>query len=155
MKRLLVIASILASGSFAHAFGDAGCGLGSMIFKDNKKGFQILAATTNGIGGQIFAITTGTSDCTSDGFVMNDKKIEYFAEVNQEDLTRQMAQGRGEKLNTLAALYGCNGANQTQFAQMTQSNYGKIVTSAKISANEMVQNISREMQNSNISCQAM
>src|SRR5262252_7848423 len=42
--------ALWVSAAHAQAYGMAGCGLGSLLFgKDNSKGMQILAATTNGI----------------------------------------------------------------------------------------------------------
>ena len=47
----------------------AGCGLGALVFKENTMGMQILASTTNYIGMQTFAITSGTSNCSSGGII--------------------------------------------------------------------------------------
>ena len=52
------------TASGAHkSYGTAGCGLGSLVFGDQPGIIQIVAATLNGIGGQTFAITSGTSNC--------------------------------------------------------------------------------------------
>src|SRR5438309_10501086 len=71
----LVTAFILSAGvaradaenSAAHGkstYGLAGCGLGSMIFGDQKGAIQILAATTNStFGTPTFGISSGTSNC--------------------------------------------------------------------------------------------
>lgn len=139
----LAFSFMFASAAFAQ--NDAGCGLGSMVFKDNKKVHQVLAATTNGIGGQTFAISTGTSNCSAQGFVLNEKRIQHFAEANKSDLTREMAQGQGEKLAVLAALYGCN--NSDSFGQMTQANYNQIVTSPEMNSVEMVNNLNSQVAN--------
>ncbi|MGZ5280029.1 MAG: DUF3015 family protein, partial [Pseudobdellovibrionaceae bacterium] len=89
----LIVSSVLA--------GDAGCGLGSVIIQKNSKLLQLLAMTTNhSLFTQPLGITSGTSGCSSSGIVMNDKQMEYFVEVNHRDLSREMAQGQGEKLNT-------------------------------------------------------
>ncbi|MFN7453535.1 MAG: DUF3015 family protein, partial [Pseudobdellovibrionaceae bacterium] len=64
MKKLVVTSMILLSSvAMAKSYGDAGCGLGSVIF-GNEKGFsQIFAATTNGtVGNQTFGISSGTSN---------------------------------------------------------------------------------------------
>ncbi len=70
--RKLILSTGLALGALgalalsAHAapYGEAGCGLGSMIFGDSPGFVQVLAATTNGCSGsQTFGITTGTSNC--------------------------------------------------------------------------------------------
>src|SRR3954464_7446787 len=73
--RWVIAALVLAAGA-AHAdadvtvsgtkstYGTAGCGLGSLVFGDQKGAIQILAATTNTtFGTQTFGITTGTSNC--------------------------------------------------------------------------------------------
>ncbi len=137
-----VLVAILFTGSFAMA-KDAGCGLGSMIITQNTKLMQLFAGTTNAsFGSQTFGITFGTSGCTSKGIVKNDKQIQYFVEVNQDELTREMAQGHGEKLSTLAALNGC--ASDTQilaFNAKAQSSFKTIVPAAQTSAVDFVNNM--------------
>jgi hypothetical protein len=111
--------SILAGG-----YGMAGCGLGSLIIKENNF-LQIFAATTNGTSGsQTFGITTGTSNCTASGVVRSDKAQEVFVHLNYESLEKEMAVGKGEKLETLATLFGCN--ESQKFASMTKSKYEKL-----------------------------
>ena len=69
MKKVMAAAILVAFGAvaFAEDYGSAGCGLGSLVFKQND-GTQILAATTNGtFGSQTFGITFGTSNCNSKG----------------------------------------------------------------------------------------
>lgn len=141
MKLILAtILTLFVSSAFA---GDAGCGLGSVIIQKNSKGLQLLAMTTNSFFlTQPLGITSGTSGCSSSGIVQNDKQMEYFVEVNHADLSREMAQGQGEKLNTLAALNGCATPEaQAAFAGMAQGSFSKIVPSADVKATEMVQNI--------------
>ena len=137
----LALAALSFAGQTARAEGDAGCGLGSLIITDNTKVMQVLAATTNGIGVQTFAISTGTSNCRSQNWVLNEKAIQYFTEANQQDLSREMAQGEGEKLKTLASLYGCKGEAQNSFAKMAQGSLGSIVPAPETSSVEMVKNL--------------
>lgn len=143
----LFIVTILSVFSFSAFAGDAGCGLGSMLIQKNTKLLQLFALTTNGsFFSQGFGITSGTSGCSASGLVMNDKQIQYFVEVNQEDLSREMAQGRGDKLATLALLNGCaSESSQQAFATFTQGSYSKIVPAADVSASQMVQNLKSEM----------
>ncbi len=131
----------------AMAAGDAGCGLGSVIISKNSKLMQLFAMTTNGsFSSQFLGITSGTSGCTSSGIVMSDKQIQYFVEVNQEDLSREMAQGNGEKLSTLALLNGCSDTNsQKAFAQFTQQSYGKIIPASSATASDIVNNLRSEI----------
>ena len=134
--------SVLFAGSFAFA-GDAGCGVGGMLIKSNTKLMQLFAVTTNhSFGSQTLGITFGTSGCSSSGLVQNDKQIQYFVEVNQQDLMREMAQGRGEKLSTLAALNGCMSENQVNaFNTKAQSQFKTIVPASNTSAVDFVNNM--------------
>ncbi|AZZ38070.1 hypothetical protein CIK05_15095 [Bdellovibrio sp. qaytius] len=138
---VFILGSIFSTS--AMAAGDAGCGLGGLIITKNSKLLQLFAATTNGsTGTQTLGITFGTSGCSANGLVQNDKQIQYFVEVNQAELTREMAQGHGEKLSTLAALNGCASEGQiSSFNTKAQSNFGMIVPSAKTSAVDFVNNM--------------
>lgn len=140
---LKVLLASLFVGSFAFAAGDAGCGLGSIIITKNSKVMQILAATTNGTSGsQTFGITFGTSNCSAKNLVKNDKQIQYFVEVNQAELTREMAQGHGEKISTLAALNGCSTDSEiSAFNTKAQSSFKSIVPAAQTSAVDFVNNL--------------
>lgn len=146
MKSIIFVLVLSMFGFSAHA-GDAGCGLGSLVISKNSKLLQLFAITTNGtFSSQVLGITSGTSNCSASGLVMNDKQIQYFVEVNQEDLSREMAQGRGEKLATLALLNGCaNEGSQKAFANFTQQSYGKILPSSSVTAVEMVSNLKNQM----------
>jgi hypothetical protein len=121
-----------ASAARAQGYGMAGCGLGSLLFgKDNTVLMQILAATTNGIGGQVFAITTGTSNCTAGGIVKAEREQAAFAEVNFQDLKRNMASGGGEFLTSFATLLGCEDTAKATFYKMTQDRYGQLLPTEK------------------------
>ncbi|MBV2168758.1 MAG: DUF3015 domain-containing protein [Bdellovibrio sp.] len=147
MKRVILSLTFLfCVPAFA---GDAGCGLGSVIIQKNSKGLQLLAMTTNSfLFTQPLGITSGTSGCSSSGLVMADKEVQYFVEINQEELSREMAQGHGEKLAALAQMKGCrNDLSQKAFGAFTQSSYSKIIPTAETSAVDMVQNLNRELSN--------
>ncbi len=128
---------------------DAGCGLGSVIIQKNSKLLQLFAVTTNAtLLSQPLGITFGTSNCSASGIVMTDKEVQYFVEVNQSELTREMAQGQGEKLITLAALHGClTDDGQKAFGKMTRSSFNHIVPAANTSATDLTQNLQKEALN--------
>lgn len=148
MRQFVRIAAVAAGVLFAQGAlaQDAGCGLGSMIINENSKIMQILAATTNGsFGSQTFGISTGTSNCKAQNLVMQEKAVQYFAEVNKDDLSREMAKGEGEKLSTLAALYGCESqASRAEFSKAAQAAYGRILPSSNTSVVDMVKNLNGE-----------
>lgn len=129
-------------GSVAMA-NDAGCGLGGQVIKSNTKLAQLGATFLNGLSGnQTFGISSGTSGCTANGLVQNEKQIQYFVEVNQEELTREMAQGHGAKVSTLAALSGCaTDAQVSAFNTKAQASFKTIVPAAKTTAVEFVNNM--------------
>ncbi len=147
MKKLLFVLLLLPAISWAA--GDAGCGLGSVVMSKNSKLLQILAVTTNGTFlSQLFGITSGTSNCSASGLVQNDKEVQYFVEINQQDLSRQMAQGKGEKLEVLAQLNGCQStASQNEFMKVMQKSFGNIFTSENEKSAAVVENLKKVISN--------
>jgi hypothetical protein len=125
------LALLLPSLAAAQSYGSAGCGLGSLAFKENGKWQQVLAATTNGtFGSQTFGITTGTSNCAQDGVVLKQKEREVFVAANTETLKTEMAKGTGENLIVLAHLFGCSDDSTSGFAKATKDNYAAKISDA-------------------------
>jgi len=127
MRKFLALGLLaMAPAVMADKYGTAGCGLGSMVFGDQKGLIQLLALTTNDFYGiQSFSITSGISNCTEDGVAMAGRERELFAEANFQDLRQEAAQGQGENIVALAGLYGCSGA-EAAFGHALQSNYPKV-----------------------------
>lgn len=144
MKKILlsVIATVaLTTTAFAGVNSQTGCGLGSVIIKDDSSAVMLaLQATTNGISGnQTFGITTGTLGCKKTKFVMNERAEEFVAS-NMDILAKEIAVGHGESLDTLAELL--NVEDKATFSASLQSNYNSIYTSQKVQMNEVLDNIS-------------
>src|SRR5713226_9340283 len=128
MRKLVVIAGLcFASGAMAaDKYGTAGCGLGSLVFGNQKGIVQIFAATTNGtFGSQTFGITTGTSNCADTGGMAG---IKSFTETNREALAKDMSRGQGETLKNLATLAGCTDA--AAVGVTLQKNFSSIIPNA-------------------------
>ena len=142
MKKILLaltIAAACGSAAFAADYGSAGCGLGSLAFKQNDM-TQVLAATTNGtFGSQTFGITFGTSGCNNKGMVKMSMARESFIEANYKDLSRDAASGKGEYVTNLAKLYGFTAWNTGKFTELLQKNHTTIFASnnAKIAVDEI------------------
>lgn len=151
IKYILLILVGMLSVTFsvsAASYGMAGCGLGSLAIKENTK-MQIFAATTNGTSGnQTFAITTGTSNCTAGGVALKSKEQEIFVHVNYDSLEKEMATGKGDKLNALAGLFGCS-KNSKEFANFTKSNYSKLF-SEKENPNFLLSSLRQEFSKSSL-----
>ena len=131
MKRILLACVVLVSGSVAFAadYGSAGCGLGSLAFKNNDM-TQVLAATTNGtFGNQTFGMTFGTSGCNNKGLVKLAMARNSFIEANYKDLSRDAAAGKGEFVDSLAMLYGYTQEDTETFAALLQKHHSAIFAS--------------------------
>jgi len=113
-------------------YGDAGCGLGSLVFADQKGAIQIIAATLNGTGGQTFAISSGTSNCHG---VSGAQATRIFIEANREALAKDVSRGSGETIGTLTWLLGCNDSKAV--GATLQKNFSAVFPSETVS-NEAV-----------------
>lgn len=150
MKKVLVfVVVMLLVSSVAFAAGQArkntGCGLGTMIWKENADDrwlFQAFQATTNGTSGnQTFGITTGTSECERATKIAYNEKLNQFVADNMDNLAKDIAQGKGESLNTLAELMEIPANQRPTFNAKLQSNFSQIFTSEKVQASDVIDNI--------------
>jgi hypothetical protein len=149
MTSLALVGIWFGASAVAHAdpYGMAGCGLGSILFgKDNTPLMQILGATTNGfLGTQTFGITSGTSNCVSGGVVRAEREQAAFAEVNFQDLKRNMATGGGEFLASFSTLLGCEEGAKADFFKLSQEKYESIVPSIDTTPIQLVTGVKAEI----------
>lgn len=145
MKRALMFVGLLVGGSAmaqpppppgggygggGAKYGSAGCGLGSIVFGAKPGFMQVFAATTNGTGGQTFAITSGTSNC--DSSAANQAGIaRAFVESNREAFAKDVSRGSGETIQTLASISGCK--DNVAVGASLQKNFKRIFPSAAAS----------------------
>jgi hypothetical protein len=128
----------VASVAMADGYGTAGCGLGSIVFGDKPGIIQILAATTNGTSGnQTFAITSGTSNCSSSEPSAESAKA--FVETNREALAKDAAKGNGETISSLSTLAGCSDASAVGAA--LQTNFQTIFPAASVTDQQVGQSV--------------
>lgn len=144
MKKILVsLAAVIAlsSSAMAGVNSQTGCGLGSMIIKDDSTAVLLaLQATTNGTSGnQTFGITSGTLGCQKTKFVMNEQAEEFVAS-NMDQLAKEIAIGHGESIDTLAELLEVS--DKATFSASLQENYNKIYTSQDVKMADVLDNIS-------------
>jgi hypothetical protein len=127
-------------GSTAHAdpYGTAGCGLGSLIFEDDKGLVQVLAATTNGIfWTQTFGITSGTSNC--DDTAGGTTSAKAFIETNREAFAKDVARGQGETIANLSTLAGCG--NAAAVGSTLQRNFTNIFPNGAVADTAVSQSV--------------
>lgn len=137
-----------------------GCGLGKLAWADykNQKNIapQVMMATTNGtFGSGTFGISSGTSGCTNDGQVMADQRTNMFAAMNFENLSQEMAQGKGEHLASLATLMGIPAEQHTAFFALTQERYTAMVQAGETSSVALVKALNDAVGKSAVVAQAV
>lgn len=122
-----------------HSYGAAGCGLGSMIFGNQKGAVQIFAATTNGIlANQTFGITTGTLNC-GDAMIGQTASAKAFIETNREALAKDISRGQGETVKNLATIAGCSDASAVGVS--LQKNFSQIFPNEKVPSEQVSDSI--------------
>lgn len=148
MKRLVVAVALtgmvlaIASTSFAAKYGSAGCGLGSVIFKDQPGGVQIFAATTNGtFGNQTFGITTGTLNCGDPITAYSSTETKRFVAHNMDALAMDIARGQGETLDAFAELLQVPAEDRAEFAAVLQENFEQVFTSEQVVMADVIDNV--------------
>jgi hypothetical protein len=137
-----------------------GCGLGKLAWADykNQKNIapQVMMATTNGtFGSGTFGISSGTSGCTNDGQVMAEQKTNVFANLNFDNLSQEMAQGKGEHLASLATLMGIPAEQHAAFFAMTQERYTTMVEAGETSSVALVKALNDAVGKSPVLAQAV
>jgi hypothetical protein len=137
-----------------------GCGLGKLAWADfkNQKNIapQVMMATTNGsFGSGTFGISSGTSGCTNDGQVMADQRTTMFAAMNFENLSQEMAQGKGEHLASLATLMGIPAEQHTAFFALTQERYSAMVQAGETSSVALVKALNDAVGRTSVVAQAV
>ena len=137
-----------------------GCGLGKLAWADykNQKNIapQVMMATTNGtFGSGTFGISSGTSGCTNDGQVMAEQKTNVFANLNFDNLSQEMAQGRGDHLASLATLMGIPAEQHAAFFALTQERYTTMVEAGEASSVALVKALNDAVGKSPVLAQAV
>lgn len=147
MKKIvsLLLTAGLTASLYAANNENTGCGLGSIVIKDQSTVLlQVIAATTNGTSGnQTFGITSGTSNCDKPtNFVSNDKLNQFVGE-NMDELAMDISSGKGETLSTVAKLM--NVENTQEFSAKLQANFSEIYTSENVTSAQVIDSIAKYM----------
>ena len=136
-----VAAGLIALSSNANAYDSTGCGLGSMAWRGHSGIIpQVAAVTTNKIGMQTFAITTGTSGCDPNGRVSGGtgRMLLSFLENNMEQFAFDASVGHGETLVTVAGILN---ADVNELSAKIHNNFGTLFASNDVDAVELTLSI--------------
>lgn len=144
MKKIIGLMAAVGLTASVYANENTGCGLGSIIIKNqNTVVLQVLAATTNATGSQTFGITSGTSNCDKpSNFVSNDK-LNKFVSENMDELAMDISAGQGETLTTVAKLM--NVEDTKAFSSKLQANFTNIYTSENVTSANVIDSIAKYM----------
>jgi hypothetical protein len=82
----------------------------------------------------------------SGGVVRAEREQAAFAEVNFQDLKRNMAAGGGEFVASLSSLLGCQDSAKPEFAKMTQQRYETIFPKTDTTPMQMLGNVKTELE---------
>ena len=126
-----------SSKTWSRPYGSAGCGWGSQIM--GRNGGQISASTTNATGGQVFAITSGTSNCVDNPNDEVAQRMDRFIVVNVGEVAGDISRGNGETIVNIAHMMGCS--NTEIVGSTLQRNFHEIFPTAKIAPNEVTDSI--------------
>jgi hypothetical protein len=131
---LTVIAATSAQASTTQ--DAAGCGVGTMIFKD-KVGlvYSVLAGTTNAYLSGSISMTLGILNCPAEASING--KIASFIDFNKQQLAVETAQGQGEHLAALVEMFGVKESDRAAATSALKANQATIfgtATTAEIQA---------------------
>ncbi len=144
MKKILlssVVALSLSSVAFAHQ--NTGCGLGTLVIKDQSTTLmQVLAATTNGTSGnQTFGITSGTLNCSKPAKFVSNDKLNKFVNDNMDQLAMDISAGKGETLTTVAKMMKVG--DEKAFSSKLQANFSNIYSSNEVTSAKVIDSIAQ------------
>jgi|GEM_PF-688166 len=123
--------------TFARNYGLSGCGLGSLWMEKDHN--QIWSSTSNYTGGQVFAISSGTSNCVETPASAKADRMDKYIIVNKVALADDIARGQGETIQGLAQIMNCS---ETQMlGSKLQSKFTTIFTSHDVTVNDITDRI--------------
>ena len=144
MKKLIIgaIAALtLSTGAYANVNENTGCGLGSVLIKDQSTlVMQVFAATTNGSSGnQTFGISSGTLNCSKPVNMTSNDELNRFVADNMDELAMDISAGHGETLSTVAKLM--NVKDTSSFSTKLQANFETIYANENVSSASVIDSI--------------
>jgi len=130
------------------ADSSSGCGLGWEVSQKQSLLSSAIRSTTNAFLPNTFSMTSGTSGCQKHSIVKNDEEAVIFAVNNQHSLMMEMAEGKGEFLNSFAQTLGCDASLYSDFGKFTQSHYSDIINTSSSDGIELYRQVRTQMESS-------
>ncbi|MFB4394530.1 MULTISPECIES: DUF3015 domain-containing protein [unclassified Pseudomonas] len=134
MKRILLgtLFTAVSINAMAEAPGGPNCGWGNLLFEGQRgTPAHFLASTTNGTSGNAtFGMTSGTNGCSTKGALTYGGKSWLAMNGTMNELSEDMAQGKGEALTTYAVVLGVAPEDRAYFSTVTHQHFQQIFSSA-------------------------
>lgn len=134
MKRILLgtLFAAVSINAMAEAPGGPNCGWGNLLFEGQRgTPAHFLASTTNGTSGNAtFGMTSGTNGCSTKGALTYGGKSWLAMNGTMNELSEDMAQGKGEALTTYAVVLGVAPEDRAYFSTVTHQHFQQIFSSA-------------------------
>lgn len=129
MKKLALVAIVLASVGAQAADTFDGCGLGWQVTQDKTVIATTTRGTTNSVVPPTFGMTTGTLGCDKfTAIAANEKQTAEYVAKNFDSIRTQLAVGNGEYVDATAQSFNCDSAS---FGSQVQKNYNTVVAPAQ------------------------
>jgi len=147
MKKSVLAIVLFSAVSLFHTPSaqahNIGCGFGGWALKNpDTLVLNVFGVTLNGIcANQTFAITSGTLDCVPPKRLVDKQEILHFFAANMDNLAKEMAQGKGESLDTLAEMMSVPSNNRVLFGVTMQSNFSAIFPAEGVEAGQALDQI--------------
>ncbi len=141
----LLSASVMAgdkakSKSWSRPYGQAGCGLGSVIFSKHQG--QISAATTNStLWNQSTGIAFGLKqlNCIDAPKEKVAQEMDQLININRGKVLVDIVRGQGEQISVMAKILDCQSSDS--LGQTLKSNFDSIYNQGKNSAMDITDSI--------------
>ena len=148
MKKIIIGISIvlmMSSVAMASVKDNCGCGLGSVMLKENKGDsllIQLVATFLNGIcGNQTFGITSGTLGCDKPAKLVRNEVMDKYVADNMDNLAVDIAAGGGESLDALAEIAGVSVDKKATLYAELQKNFDNIFQGEAVTNKTVVSKI--------------
>ncbi|NND90579.1 MAG: DUF3015 family protein [Granulosicoccus sp.] len=125
---LFLMPLMMASSGATLADSGPGCGLGQQIFAGQSGlAAHVMAATTNGTSfNQLFGLSFDSLGCDGETVITAEFQRNVFVANNYDNIARDVAQGGGEHLQSLAQLMQMQDSDAEHFYELAQLNYDEL-----------------------------
>ena len=124
----------------------SGCGPGWKLTKRMSITSSSVRLSTNSFTTP-YGMTSGTSGCKRHSIVQKESKQIHFVEENLDQLELEMSIGKGQFVEQLASLVGCEN-KIIAFTKTMQKNYNELFQETKTNPSHLLNSVKNKVMNS-------